>query len=308
MVGKKLRNMHRTVARNTGKRMEADPWMAGYSTAWQPGENSVIEQVAEKYLEMDYEEAVVNHGVLFDHRQGEPPKIFGRDDSLIKALRSAYGPYKGSWTDFSKIVKLIRDAEDPEGDGFRFYLNIPRAGASTWLYPNEIEAVMGDVIPDEGESVCLGFDGSDVDDHTVLMGCRENGDLFCLGYWTPSPEVFGWRKEVDDIVDWAMNHFRVVRFYGDPPYWQSEMANWAKKFSAPAYTTDPVTPFWTNVDSKMAVATGALRSAIRREDPDERITIDPQPIKTDVQTRDGKTLLQWHFPERAHTQSQGQVR
>jgi hypothetical protein len=290
MTSKKLRNMHRTVARNTGKRMEADPWMASYSTAWQPGENSVIEQSAEKYLEMDYEEAVINHGVLFDHRQGEPPKIFGRDDSLIKALRSAYGPYKRDWTDFSKIVKLIRDAEDPEADGFRFYLNIPRAGSSTWLYPNEVEAVMGDVVPDDGEAICLGFDGSETDDHTVLMGCREDGDLFCLGYWTPSAEAFGWRKEVNDVVDWAFENFRVVRFYGDPPYWQSEMAAWAKDHGSP-----PVTPFWTNVDSKMAVATGALRSAIRREDPDDRVTIDPTPIKTDEQQRDGKTLLQWHF-------------
>jgi hypothetical protein len=295
MVGKKLKNMHRTVSRNTGKRKDADPWIAGYSTAWQPGENSVIEGVAEKYLDMDYEEAVTKHGVLFDHRQGDPPKIFGRDDSLMKALRTAYGPYKAPWTDFSKITKLIRDAEDPEADGFRFYLNIPKAGASTWLYPEEIENVLGDVVPDAGESVCLGFDGSDVDDHTALMGCRENGDIFTIGIWTPSAEVFGWRKEVNETVDWAMDYFRVVRFYGDPPYWQNEMANWAKEHGSP-----PVTPFWTNVDSKMAVATGALRTAIRREDPSERVTIDPMPMKTEEQTRDGKTLLRWHF-ENART-------
>jgi hypothetical protein len=305
MVGKKLKNMHRTVSRNTGKRKDADPWIAGYSTAWQPGENSVIEGVADKYLDMDYEEAVTQHGVLFDHRQGDPPKIFGRDDSLMKALKTAYGPYKKDWTDFSKIVKLIRDAEDPEADGFRFYLNIPRAGASTWLYPSEIETVMGDVIPDEGEAVCLGFDGSDVDDHTVLMGCRENGDLFTIGCWTPSAEQFGWRKDVNEVVDWAMEHFRVVRFYGDPPYWQSEMAQWAKEHGSP-----PVTPFWTNVDSKMAVATGALRTEIRRADPSERVTIDPVPLKTAEifivsneitrGTSGGKTLVQWHF-ENART-------
>jgi hypothetical protein len=295
MASKKLKNMHRTVARNTGKRKEADPWMAGYSTAWQPGENSVIEGVAEKYLDMDYEEAVNRHGVLFDHKQGEPPKIFGRDDSLKKALTTAYAPYKDSWTDFNKIVKLIRDAEDPEADGFRFYLNIPRAGASTWLYPNEIEAVLGDVIPVDGEAITLGFDGSDVDDHTVLFGCREDGDLFTLGCWTPTPEAFGWRTEVNAVVEWAFENFRVVRAYCDPPYWQSEMATWAKEHGSP-----PVTPWWCNVDSKMAVATGALRTAIRRENPAERITIDPVPIKTDEQRRDNKTLVRWHF-ENART-------
>ena len=71
---------------------------------------------------------------------------------------------------------------------------------------------------------------------------------------------------------------------------RSEMAEWAREHGSP-----PVTPFWTNVDSKMAVATGALRTAIRRENPDERVTIDPLPLKTDEQTRDGKTLLRWHF-------------
>jgi hypothetical protein len=150
-------------------------------------------------------------------------------------------------------------------------------------------------MPDEKEAVTLGFDGSETDDHTVLFGCREDGDLFTIGTWTPSAEQFGWRKEVNEVVDWAFEHFRVVRFYGDPPYWQSEMAQWAKDHESP-----PVTPFWTNIDSKMAVATGALRSAIRREDPDERITIDPVPLKTEEQHRDGKTLVKWHF-ENART-------
>lgn len=290
MISRKLRGMHATVSRNTGKRIGADPWLASYSTAWQPGENSVIEQSAEKYLDMDYDEAVTKHGVLFDMKSGTRPKIFGQDASLKKALRSAYAPFKDSWTDYDKIVRLIRNAEDPEGDAFRYFLCIPRAGATQWLYPDEIEAVMGDVNPDEGESICLGFDGSDVDDHTALMGCRENGDLFTLGYWCPSQESFGWRKEVNDVVDWAFRTYRIVRFYGDPPYWQSEMAEWAKEHDSP-----PVTPWWTNVDSKMAVATGALRTAIRRENPDERITIDPQPLKTDEQFRDGKTLVQWHM-------------
>lgn len=300
MVSKKLRSMYRTVARNTGKRREADPWIGGFSTAWQPGEESVIEQTAQTYQEMDYEEAVVKHGVLFDHKQGEPPKIFGRNDSLMKALKTAYAPYKDSWTDFNKIVKLIRDAEDPEAEGFRFYLNIPRAGASTWLYPAEIEAVMGDVEPREGEAITVGFDGSESDDHTVLMGCRENGDLFTIGAWAPRPGDLFWRDEVNQAVDWTFENFRVVRFYGDPPYWISEMAQWARDHGTP-----PITEFWTNQDTKMAVATGALRSAIRRENPAERVVIDPVPLRTSElffvnnevvqESSGGLTLIRAHF-------------
>jgi hypothetical protein len=25
-------------------------------------------------------------------------------------------------------------------------------------------------------------------------------------------------------VEWAMDNFKVIRFYGDPPYWQAEMS------------------------------------------------------------------------------------
>jgi len=290
MYSKKLRNMHRTVVRNTGKRAAADPWVASYSTAWQPGENSVIEQMAEKYAEVDYEEAVVKYGVLFDHKRGEPPKIFNQDASLKKALRTAYAPYKDSWTDFNKIVRIIRDAEDPEGEGFRFYLNIPRAGSAQWLYPEEISVCLGDVDPVPGERICVGFDGSESDDHTALFGCRENGDLFTIGYWTPEPGQLRWREDVNDAVEWTMDNFAVVRFYGDPPYWQDEMSAWARDYGSP-----PVTAFWTNQDYKMAIATGALRTAIRRENPDERVTIDPIPLRTSEQKRDGKTLVAWHL-------------
>ena len=68
------------------------------------------------------------------------------------------------------------------------------------------------------------------------------------------------------------------------------MTAWASKHGSP-----PIVEFWTNIDSKMAVATGALRSEIRRENPEERIVIDPVPIRTDEQTRSNKTLVAWHF-------------
>jgi hypothetical protein len=293
--------MFATISRNTGKRRNADPWLAGYSTAWQPGESSVIEQTADKFLETDYEDAVVNFGVLFDHKQGNPPKIFNRNDSLRIALRSAYSPYKDKWTDYDKILKLIRSAEDPEGDATRYFLNIPRAGAAQWVYPAEVVAILGDVSPEPGESICLGFDGSQSDDHTCLFGCRENGDLFCIGAWAPTITDIHWRNDVNDVVNWTFEHFTVVRFYGDPPFWQEEMSTWARDHGSP-----PVTPFWTNQETKMAVATGALRTAIRKEDPDERVTIDPIPIRTpelrvfgNEEVREteegGITLVQFHF-------------
>ena len=51
------------------------------STAWQPGEHSVIEDAHKKYGALPVTEAVEKFGVLFDMRSGPEPKIFRRNDS-----------------------------------------------------------------------------------------------------------------------------------------------------------------------------------------------------------------------------------
>ena len=280
-----LRGMYRTVSRNTGKRTGAEPWLLDTTTMYQPGERSIAEQTFEKLGEVDVEEAVQKNGILVDHLQGPVPKIFGQDASLIKAMRVAYGDEAGRM-DFERIVNIIRDGEDPEQESHRYFLNRARAGASQWLDPDEIKAVLGTVEVEEGQMVCLGFDGSQNDDHTALMGCTEDGDLFTIGVWTPSPDDFEWRDEVDDAIDWAFDYYRVQRFYGDPPYFIDHMARWARK-----HGRKKVIEFWTNVDSQMGVATGALRSEIRKQ----ALTLDPEPIRTHQHMVNGRSLVQWHF-------------
>jgi hypothetical protein len=110
-----LRRMYRTVARNTGKRKEGEPLTLDTTTAWQPGERSIAEQAAERYAHLDTEDAVTRYGVLYDHRQGDVPKRFGDNRSLVKAMKPGYGP-AAEWMDFERIVKIIRDAEDPEAE------------------------------------------------------------------------------------------------------------------------------------------------------------------------------------------------
>lgn len=297
---KKHRGMYRTVARNTGKRREAEPWMLDTTTAFAPGERSIAEVAAEKYAHMPVEEAVVKHGVLYDHRQGPEPKRFGDDRSLIKAMREAYGP-AADWMDFPRIVNIIRDAEDPEEEAYRYYLNRPRAAASHWLVPTEIKAVIGEVGWKPNDPITLGFDGSENDDHTALKACNEAGDLFTIGVWTPNGDDLGWRDEVDEAVRWAFETFDVVRAYKDPAKWGGEVTRWAAAFGSP-----PVVEFWTGgrSEAKMAVATGALRTEVRLA----ALTVDPTPIRTPAitvapngtQIEDGIPLVQWHY-ENART-------
>jgi hypothetical protein len=297
-----LRSMYRTVARNTGKRKDGEPLMLDTTTAWQPGERSIAEQAADKYAALEVEEALTKHGVLYDHRQGDEPKRFGDNRSLIKAMKVGYGP-AAEWMDFKRIVRIVRDAEDPLEEAYRYYLNRPRAAASHWLAPDEIEAVLAHFDVPAGSKIGLGFDGSESDDHTVLWGCTEDGDLFPIGIWTPRPDDLGWRAEVDQAVDWTFDTFKVIRFYADPAWWLPELGEWARKHSDPARpSTLPVAEFWTGGknETKMAAATGALRTAIRRPAGEGRPTICPVPLRTDEEQRDGKPLVQWHF-ENART-------
>lgn len=287
----KLRTMYGTVARNTGKRKEAEPWVMDTTTAWQPGERSIAEQAADRYAHLPLEEAITKRGVLYDHRQGDEPKRFGDDRSLIKAMRTGYGP-AADWMDFDRIVRLIRDAEDPEADAYRYWLNRPRAAASHWLAPDEIQAILRpETIIEAGSMICAGFDGSDSDDHTTLWLCTEGGHMAPVGIWA---KPLDWRRddrwevprdEVNAAVGWLYENFNVIRFYGDPPWFQTEMGEWAARHG------DSVREWWTNRDTPMAVACGALRTAIRNEDA----TIDPIPLRTDPQTRSGKPVAVWHF-------------
>jgi hypothetical protein len=300
-VSRELREMYRTVARNTGKRKIAEPLMLDTTTAWQPGERSIAEQADEKYGKVPVEEAVTRHGVLYDHRQGEEPKRFGDDRSLIKAMRPGYGPAAG-WIDFHRIVRIIRDAEDPEAEAYRYFLNRPRKASSQWLAKEEIRAALASIDVEAGSMICAGFDGSENDDHTGLMGCTEAGDLFTIGVWAPTGDDLGWRSDVTAAVDWMHDTFDVKRFYGDPAWWIDELGKWAAKHGT-------VTEFWTGgrSEGKMAVATGACRTALRhgaRIDPTPRRSPALRVVSDRVDRRAGEDagapVVQWHF-ENART-------
>jgi hypothetical protein len=289
----KHRKMYETVARNTGKRKAAEPWILDTTTAWQPGERSVAEQAGEKYGQMPIEDAVIKRGVLYDHRQAPEPKRFGDDRSLKKALREGYGP-AAEWMDFDRIVRVIRDAEDPEDSAYRYFLNRPRAAASHWLSPDEIKGVLRpDAVVPAGTRIGLGFDGSESDDHTTLWGCTRDGLLFPIGIWTPSGEDIDWHGEVTEAVDWAFAFFNVVNFKFDPAWWMEEGSKWAAR-----HGRDKVEEMWTGgrSETKFAVACGACRTGIRQG----TTTIAPTPLRTEDQMRSGKPIAVWHF-ENART-------
>lgn len=291
-----LRKMYRTVARNTGKRKDGEPWMLDTTTAWLPGEMSIAEQASDKYQGLPVEEAVTGKGVLYDHRQAPEPKRFGQDASLIKALREGYGP-AAEWMDFPRIVRIIRDAEDPEGEAYRYWLNRPRLAGSQWLAPETIRDALVDRVLEPGTPITLGLDASDYDDHTALIACTEDAHLFPIGIWgRPEnwPKEEPWEvpiEEVDEAVRWAWSEFHVAMLFADPPYLTGYLPAWSRDFGE-----RHVVEFWTNSFGKMASACGALRTALRTGEA----TLSAGELRTDNPKRNGLPLFVWHL-ENART-------
>jgi hypothetical protein len=90
--------------------------------------------------------------------------------------------------------------------------------------------------PPDGTAVCLGFDGSDVDDWTAIRAETVDGFQFTprvLGgrasIWNPAEHYDHRipRGDVDAAMDEIFERFAVIRLYYDPPYWSSEGERWA---------------------------------------------------------------------------------
>jgi hypothetical protein len=93
--------------------------------------------------------------------------------------------------------------------------------------------------PDDGASICLGFDGSENDDYTAIQAETIDGFTFTPRYgpdkrpaiWNPA-EWGGQipRGEVHAAVDEIFERYRVERFYCDPNDWYSEIGDWSLKY------------------------------------------------------------------------------
>lgn len=119
-------------------------------------------------------------------------------------------------------------------------------------------AAPGRPVPPPGTKVWLGFDGSYSGDSTALVGVTEDSHVFVVGCWE-NPGRAGWRvprAQVKETVARAFDEYKVVELLCDPPYWASEIAEWA------ATWPDRVVEFPTFSRARMAPACTAFYSAV----------------------------------------------
>lgn len=197
------------------------------TNAWDPTENSVAQKTAETKA----------RDVYRFHRL--PPKDL--DYAKKPERRRIHAVvYQGSHhVDLDSIEGEAAELMEKEpAEAERFYGNRITAGMGTWMVQDRWDArAAREDVPD-GTRLVLGFDGSEVDDWTGLRAETLDGYQFTPTYGDSLPCVWNpedWdgqvpRLEVDAALDELMERYDVVRMYGDPPYWTSEMAAWQARY------------------------------------------------------------------------------
>jgi hypothetical protein len=233
------------------------------TNAWDPSEQSVAQRTAEARVT----------DVHRDHRI-PPPASLANKRERHKALRVAYGGSAvgaGGWVDIDRIDgELVEIAEKDPAQAERFYLNRIVAGTAGYLDRHLWDArAKPRELPQRGTRIVLGFDGSDLDDWTGLRAETLDGYQFTPTYsslrlptiWDPK-EWGGQvpRLEVAAALDELMRRYDVVRLYCDPPYWDTEIDQWADLYG------DRVVRWYTNRITQMHAASERLLTDVTKAD------------------------------------------
>jgi phage terminase large subunit-like protein len=180
-----------------------------------------------------------------------------RDD--IDAIKLAN---PASWITFDYLRRQASNPELTASDFLQFHGCVWSVAEDVWLAPQQWDGIEREDAPVlGGEMVALGFDGSRYLDSTALVACRlEDAQLTVLDAWE-RPEGAagrGWEipaVEVEAAIEDAFDRFNVVRFYPDPPYWQSEIAAWSAH-----YGESVVVPWATARMRQMSAAVERFRT------------------------------------------------
>lgn len=233
-----LRNMYATIARNLGKRKDADAWLHQTSTAYRPGEMSVFETTLTMWRKGDLPDSV-----FVNHREAKGKIDLDDRERTIRQLKDVYGP-ASEWIDMDRKYRDMRDPRVCADDetAARYFLNRPMSSKDAWIQADVIERQSRPEIVAPGTEIALGFDGSINDDSTVLIGSRmSDGFIFPLGIWAKpdGPEGNWWevpRLEVIEAIEEAMRRYKVTRLYADPHEWRSDIDTLAEKYPGQVFS------------------------------------------------------------------------
>jgi hypothetical protein len=225
---------HRTMMANLPKRRMSDPWSLEVTTSFEPGAGSIAESAHNLAVAVD-EGRADDPTFAYFRRWASDEIDISTEDGLRAAVAEASGPHAG-WSDLEGIAAQFADPEADSGFLERVWLNRIVAGAGRALTDGQVDAAARDDALADGDLVVLGFDGSKSDDATALVATRvSDGLTSLLALWERphGPAGDGWevpRDEPDLVLADVFARFEVARMYGDPRFWESDLARWSGRW------------------------------------------------------------------------------
>lgn len=264
----RVRQAHETMLQNMNKRPLEEPWTLYTSTAGQPGQNSIQEDVRREAEKVDEGKKSAPRFFFFSRWAGPEHDDLSTMEKRIAAVTDATGP-GGEWGpgQFEDI------AADYDREGVdrayweRVWLNRWRkSGSQAFNMPKVLKLACPGLLISPGAFVTVGFDGARFRDATGLVITEiYTGRQQLVGGWErpvdqydADGQLLPWEvpeAEVTAVLEQTMERFEVWRGYFDPPHWTETVANWSTRWP------DQIVEWWTNQYRKMAYAVRAYNEA-----------------------------------------------
>jgi hypothetical protein len=238
------KNQRRGLAGMGGRSIET-------TNSWNPTENSVAQRTFESKaadINKDFQQPPAD---LDFKKPGDRRRIF------------EYNYRAAPWVSVDAVEAEASELmETDPADAERFFGNRIVAGSGAWMDMSKWDGKKADppVTVALRTRVCLGFDGSDNNDHTGIR-------LETLGQYQFTP-TYGaanlptlwdprdWsgrvpRSEVNAAVDELASRFEIVRAYLDPQFWETEIDAWAAKYGEKVFVkwpTNRVSQMWASLE------------------------------------------------------------
>lgn len=196
------------------------------TNAWNPADDSTAQQTFEskaRDINKDFQ---------------EPPKDLNFKKKADRRKIFEFNYRAAPWVSVNAVeAEAAELMETDPADAERFFGNRIVSGSGSWMDMGKWDSR---AVPGLGAAprtrVCLGFDGSDNNDHTGIRLETLDKHQFTPRYgekrlptlWNPAD----WggripRSEVNAAVQEIASRFEIVRAYCDPHDWESEIDNWA---------------------------------------------------------------------------------
>jgi phage terminase large subunit-like protein len=256
----KLIDAHQTMLQNIPKRPIADPWSLSTTTAGVPGEGSVAE-TEKDYAEKVHAGKAKDPQLFYFHREASPSHDLETDEGLRAAIVEASGPAVAKWSDIDSIMSLYHQDDTDRAYFERVWLNRWVASSRQAFDPERWKKLVSDLVIAEKEPVSLGFDGARWRDACGFIATHiETGLQWPVAVWERPSGEDDWEvtdEDVDGAMEEAMDTYRVVLSYNDPPRFEANVARWSGK-----YGSKRVMEWYTNRPRQIGQAMRAYRTAM----------------------------------------------